>query len=236
MEAQRTDPRAMVLHRDDSLLAVDKPSGLLTHRGWGRDRVTLVDLVRELVGGGTVHPLHRLDRGASGVVLFALDREVAAALAAALARGAIVKRYLALVRGRPPVSGTIDHPIPRRPGGPAVPARTAFELLATAAVEPRDLSLVEAITSSGRLHQVRRHLKHLGHPLIGDANYGKGALNREIRARYGLQRLALHARAVELRHPLTGAALRIEAPLPDDLRGALERMGFPLEARGADQP
>jgi tRNA pseudouridine65 synthase len=227
MEDGSSERRVAVLHRDDSILVLDKPSGLLVHRGWGRDPVTLVDLVRTELGAGKVYPAHRLDRGSSGTVLFALDPETAAAIADLFARGEIVKSYLALVRGRPPDRGDIDHPLSRRPGGPPVPARTEFRRLFTAETEPRHLSLVEAKTRSGRLHQVRRHFKHLSHPLIGDANYGKGPLNRALRERYGLARLALHARGIELTHPSSGRRLAIEATLPDDLRAPLVRMGFP---------
>lgn len=235
MAGDQLDRPLRVLHRDEALLAVDKPSGLLVHRGWGRDPVTLVDLVRRALGGGKVFPAHRLDRGSSGVVLFALDADTAASIAELLSRGEVAKRYLALVRGRPPASGAIDHQLPRRPGGPRVPALTEFRLLHTAHTEPRHVSLVEAVTRSGRLHQVRLHLKHLSHPLIGDANYGKGRLNRALRDAYGLARLALHAAAIELPHPRGGDLLTLRAPLPEDLLLPLERMGFPDAALLADQ-
>ncbi|MEO1085225.1 MAG: pseudouridine synthase, partial [Acidobacteriota bacterium] len=101
-----------VLHHDPHLLAVAKPSGLVVHRGWARDDVVLMDLARE-ISGRRVHPLHRLDRGTSGVVLFAFESEVTARFQAQLHDGGAAKRYLALVRGRPPASGTIDHPVPK---------------------------------------------------------------------------------------------------------------------------
>jgi tRNA pseudouridine65 synthase len=227
MENGPSERPVVVLYRDDSLLVLSKPSGLLVHRGWGRDRITLVDLVRDQLDAGKVHPAHRLDRGTSGTVLFALDPTTAAAITESFERGEVVKTYLALVRGRPPDRGEVDHPLPRRPDGPTVPARTEYRRLHSAATEPRHVSLVEAATSSGRLHQVRRHLKHISHPLIGDANYGKGPLNRAFEERYGLARLALHAHRLELIHPASGQQLAIEAPLPDDLGDPLARMGFP---------
>ncbi len=214
-----------VLHHDDRLIAVAKPSGLLVHRGWAGDDVTAVDLVRRLAGR-PVHPLHRLDRGTSGVLLLALDREAAAALGAAFEAGAIEKRYLALVRGEAPEAVVVDHPLPRREGGPRVPALTAIRRLAVATTEPRHVSLVEARPATGRPHQVRRHLKHAGHPVIGDANWGKGPLNREFSERYGLSRLALHAVFLALDHPATGERLELRAPLPQDLTGPLIRMAF----------
>ncbi len=216
-----------ILHRDDVLLVVDKPSGLLVHRGWGRDRVTLVDWVRSLIPDAGVHPVQRLDRGTSGVIAFALDAASARQLGEATAASGLRKEYRALVRGTPSDHVTVDHPIPRRPNGPRVDATTDIETLYTAPTEPRHLSWVAARLHHGRLHQVRRHLKHLSHPVIGDANYGKGPLNRAIAERYGLRRLALHAARLWLPHPTTGEVLCFTAGLPDDLRTPLTRMGLP---------
>ncbi len=201
--------RLDVLHRDDHLLIVDKPSGLAVHRGWAADRVTAVSLARALAGRD-VHPIHRLDRGTSGVLVFALDADTARALAQDMEAGRIQKTYLAAVRGVPPESGVIDHPIQRGESGsdtPRVPAVTAYRRLATC--EHRSLLEVRPLT--GRLHQIRRHLKHISHPILGDSNYGKGPLNRELRATFHLTRLALHA------HSITLPNLHIQAPVPPDL-------------------
>jgi len=213
-----------VVYRDDRFWAVAKPSGLLVHRGWGNDPVTLVDLVRDLLGPGKVHPLHRLDRGASGIVLFALDPETAAGMREPFETGAVEKRYLALVRGVAPEEGVVDHPIPRREGGPRVRSVTTYRRISVAEIEPRHVSLVEATPRTGRLHQVRRHLKHIDHPIIGDANYGKGALNREFSDRFGLSRLALHAAEISFSCPWTGEIVRATAPAPEDLTGPLGRI------------
>jgi tRNA pseudouridine65 synthase len=215
-----------ILHRDAWLLAVCKPSGLVVHRGFSADRVTLVGAVRRIAGAKGASPVHRLDRGASGVVLFALDSAAARSLAALFERRAVGKSYLALVRGIPPDESLVSHPLPRSAGGPRVEAETMVRRLATAELEPRALSLVEARPREGRLHQVRRHLKHLGHPIIGDANWGRGDLNRAIKERYGLERLALHCASLALVHPFTGEPLEIRAPLPDDLAGPLAAMGL----------
>ncbi|HUU00222.1 MAG TPA: pseudouridine synthase [Myxococcota bacterium] len=215
-----------IIYRDDAILVVDKPAGMLVHRGWGRDSVVLVDIVRRMSGNSKAYPIHRLDRGASGVVLFALDAGIAGTLGQMQRSGQIEKRYLALVRGCPPGQGVIDHPIPGKPGGQRRAAATSYRLLATAECRPRTVSLVEVRPHTGRLHQVRRHLKHISHPLIGDANYGKGALNRALAENYGLHRLALHACRLELPHPLSGERLVITSPLPDNLKIPLELMGF----------
>jgi tRNA pseudouridine65 synthase len=215
------------LYRDDRLVAFAKPSGLLVHRGWDNDRVVALDLAREAIGAH-VHPVHRLDRATSGVLLFALDPGSAAAMGRLFEAGGAHKTYLALVRGVTPEAGVIDHPVPRTEGGPRVPAVTAY---ARRHVVDR-WSLVEARPETGRLHQIRRHLKHLSHPVVGDVNYGKGDVNRLFRERYGLRRLALHALSLSFEHPFTGAAIVIAAPLPDDLRGPFGLLGIPDDAWG----
>jgi tRNA pseudouridine65 synthase len=217
-----------VLYRDDFILAVDKPSGMLVHRGWDKDDVVLTDVIREMTGGGTVHPLHRLDRQTSGVVLFATDKETARYLSACFESGAVEKSYLALVRGETPMSGIIDHPIPRKEGGPRVAALTEFRRAAVLSTEPRHTSWVLARPRTGRLHQVRRHLKHISHPVIGDANYGKGDINRAFRERYGLCRTALHASSISFEHPEKKQRITVCAPLPPDLADPLARMGLSL--------
>ena len=214
-------PHLLLLHRDDDLLAVDKPSGLAVHRGWAQDGVVAMSLARDLAGR-RVYPVHRLDRGTSGVLVLALGPEAARRMAQAFESGRVRKRYLALVRGIPPAGGVIDHPIPRSPGGPRVPAVTRFRTLATF----ERYAWLEVVPESGRLHQIRRHLKHISHPLIGDVRYGKGEHNRLFRCRFGLHRLALHAAELRLPHPATGLELVLQAPLPGDLAGPLAAMGL----------
>jgi tRNA pseudouridine65 synthase len=166
--------------------------------------------------------VHRLDRGTSGALLFARTREAAATLGQALEAGRMEKRYLALVRGAPPDEGVIDHAIPRREGGERVPAVTRFRRVAISPVDR--CSLVLAQPETGRLHQVRRHFHHVSHPIIGDVNYGSGAINRHYRARYALHRLALHAQSIAFDHPTTGERIVATAPVPDDLSRVLEAL------------
>lgn len=210
-----------VLHRDGVLLAVNKPSGLAVHRGLARDRTVALQLVRGLAGRH-VHAVHRLDRATSGVLLFALDPVTARRMQEQFEAGGVEKRYLALVRGVPPEEGVIDHPVPRAEDGPRVPAVTAFRRLAVF----ERYALVEARPVTGRHHQIRRHFKHLSHPLIGDVRYGKGEHNRIFRERFGLHRLALHALELAFDHPETGERLRILAPLPEDLAAPLRALGI----------
>ena len=215
-----------VLWDGPEALVVTKPSGLLVHRGWDRDEDTLVDRLRAHLGVATVHPVHRLDRGASGALLFAKTPAAARALQAQFDRGTIAKTYLVLVRGVAPDEGAIDHPIPGKEGGERIDARSHFRRLAHAETAPRHTSLVAVTTDTGRLHQVRRHMKHVDHPIIGDANYGKGKLNRALRDGYGLDRLALHAGRLGFDEPGTGERREVVAPLPEDLTRPLGRMGY----------
>jgi tRNA pseudouridine65 synthase len=209
---------------DPHVIVVSKPSGMLVHRGWGDDGDVALFRVRDALGEH-VYPVHRLDRGTSGALLFARTREAASTLGRSFEAGRIDKRYLALVRGTPPVAGAIDSPVPRSEGGPRVPALTRFRLVACSPVER--CSLVLATPETGRLHQVRRHFHHIHHPLVGDVNYGSGAINRRFRAAYALRRLALHAAFIAFPHPATGERVEVSAPLPDDLASALAALGLP---------
>jgi tRNA pseudouridine65 synthase len=221
-------PELEILFVDAHLVVVNKPSGLLVHRGWANDDDVAMFRVRDMLGAH-VYPVHRLDRGTSGALLFARSSEVAATLTESFASRQVDKRYLALVRGEPAASGTIDHPLPKgaedSAGAPRVPAVTHYQLVARSTVDR--CSLVLALPETGRGHQVRRHLRHLGHPLVGDVNYGRGEINRRYRAEYGLHRLALHALSIAFEHPATRARVAVSAPMPDDLGLALERLALP---------
>ena len=210
-----------VLFRDDALVAVDKPAGLAVHRGWAGERDVAMMRVRDQLGMH-VFPVHRLDRATSGVLLFAFSSEIASRLCESFIACAVQKSYLALVRGVPPESGIIDSPLPTGEDrhAPRVSAQTEY---VRREVYGR-YSLVEARPRTGRLHQVRRHLKHIACPLIGDVNYGKGEHNRLFRERYGLYRLFLHATRLSLPHPVTGGRLDIASPLPRELGAVLERL------------
>jgi tRNA pseudouridine65 synthase len=216
-----------LLHVDPHLVVANKPAGLLVHRGWDNDVDVAMFRVRDALGQ-YVWPVHRLDRGTSGVLLFARSSEAAAALALRFAAGEVDKRYLALVRGSPPDSGVIDYPIPKNEGKPRVAALTRFRVVARSPVERCSLVLVTPET--GRLHQVRRHMKHIDHPLVGDVRHGSGEINRLYRARYGVHRLALHALSLGFVHPVTNVRVECSAPLPRDLADALEALG--LAAKG----
>ena len=215
-----------LIHVDEHLVAIDKPPGLLVHRtqlAAGEDEAAL-QLLRDQLGQ-PVWPVHRLDRGTSGVLLFALSPEVASLLGTMFETGRMDKRYLALVRGWPQADqGLIDHPLARDPELPSagqtmLEAQTRWQVLrrlewpvATDARFPTTrVALLEAEPLQGRRHQIRRHLKHIAHPILGDATHGKGPLNRAVAAFLGTQRLWLHARELRLVHPVTGTALQLQA-------------------------
>ncbi len=208
-----------VLYRDEHFIAVNKPSGMVVHRGWGHDDVTVSDVVRDAIIGAPVFGLHRLDRGTSGVLLFALDSATAAQYQQQIYAESIFKRYVTLVRGPMRDAVIVDHPISTRGGRKRVPAVTEFKPL----THFERWSLVEAIPRTGRLHQIRRHLKHLSHPIVGDVLYGKGEVNRYFREQYGLHRMALHA--AELRFTsMNSESITVCADMPPDLAIPLEAM------------
>lgn len=217
-----------LLHEDPWLLAVHKPAGLLVHRS-SLDAQADDDLVTRLRHqlGAPVWPAHRLDKGTSGVLLLARDAATAGLLGAAFAEGRTAKHYLALVRGWPGevgAAGEIDQPLARDPelpstGQPRLPATTRWQVLQRLewplATHPQHagtrVALMAVQPLTGRRHQIRRHFKHIGHPLIGDATHGKGPLNRAIAAWLGHQRLWLHAQRLALAHPVSGQPLLLQA-------------------------
>lgn len=222
-----------LLYVDESIVVANKPSGLLVHRGWANDEDVALFRVRDLVGS-YVYPVHRLDRGTSGALLFARTREVAARMGHAIEAREIEKTYLALVRGTPPDDGVIDHPIPRSEGGPRAEAITRFRKLARSPVDR--CSLLLARPETGRLHQIRRHCHHISHPIVGDVKHGSGEINRHYRAHYGLTRLALHACSIAFTHPTTGVRIETRAPIPEDLANVLDALELGEQARGLLEP
>jgi tRNA pseudouridine65 synthase len=216
-----------VLWQDDTALVADKPSGQLVHNSaWAgpREQTLRSALVARL--GEALHPVNRLDRGASGLVLLSRGPAAARRWQAVWHAPDADKSYLALVRGHLREAVTVDHPLrDNRAGGSAAVARPARSHVTPVACSTRArCSLVRIRLYTGRRHQARRHLKHLAHPIVGDTTWGKGDVNRHFRARYGLRRLALHAEALRLPHPDTGARLTWSAPLPPDLRAVLTQL------------
>ena len=222
-----------LLFFDDDLIVLDKPAGLTVHPGAGQSTGTLVHrlLARfpEIAGvGGPGRPgiVHRLDKGTSGVLVVARTAETYRALTADFASRRVEKRYLAIVHGTPKVPrGTIEaaigrHTVERKRmtvRADGRPAATRYQTIATAA----GLALLELELLTGRTHQIRVHLKHLRHPIVGDSTYGE-ARHRELPASVGgrvgdFQRPALHSWRLAFEHPRLHTPVRFEAPLAADM-------------------
>jgi len=216
------------VYRDEHLIVVDKAAGVVVHPARGHREGTLAQLLGQagfnLAGGEAERAgiVHRLDRDTSGLMVVARSEEAHRRLQAELAARRIEREYLALVEGRPPSrSGTIEAPIGRDPrvrtrmavgGASARAARTHFTLERALA----STSLLRLKLDTGRTHQIRVHLRAIGHPVAGDPEYGTAGL-------LGLERQFLHATRLSFAHPVTGAPLELHSPLPDDLRAALAR-------------
>jgi len=217
-----TEPLTL-LWRDEHLVALYKPAGWLVHRTAvdAHTRHFVLQTLRNQLGQ-RVWPVHRLDRGTCGVLLMALHTEAARRLGQTFAEGAMHKTYLAMTRGWLAQPCQVDHPLrpeDASPDAPAQAASTSFRPLARlelpGAADPRydhvRASLVEARPLTGRWHQIRRHIKHLAHPIIGDSTHGKGKLNRWWASHLGHQRLWLHAQSLAFTHPFTGEHLHLHS-------------------------
>lgn len=206
-----------VLWSDAHLAVVDKPGGLLVHRSEeAPDRDVLLQRVARHFGT-SVHAVQRLDRAASGAIVFAMGPEAARGAQEALAASDARKEYTLLVRGQPAEHWVVDRPLTDERG---IQREAKSEFWR---VEQLDrCAVLRARTYSGRRHQLRRHLAHCAHQVLGDTTHGKGRINRLFREIYALPRLFLHAAAVEFVHPFTDERLRVEAPLPADLGRTLE--------------
>lgn len=233
-----------VIYQDSQLIAVHKPSGLLVHRTAIDRHETrfAVQIVRNQTGQH-VFPAHRLDRGTSGILLFALHRETARQLSILFQTRSIEKTYLAIVRGHPQENGRILHPLTRqyddyecRPTemtSSAQAACTDYRRLATTELPYRvdrypssRYALIELMPHTGRKHQLRRHMKHIAHPIIGDATYGKGRHNRLFQTLFGTQRLLLACTGMRFTHPQSGEPLHLTAPPADDFAQVCKALGW----------
>lgn len=262
-----------ILYRDDAIVAVHKPSGLLVHRSMIDRHETrfALQIVRDQIGQ-RVYPVHRLDKGTSGVLLFALDPASARQLGASFDAGLVSKRYMAIVRGWPPETGTIDYPLSRQDDDCGVSGQgsgvcrdflqvpvesgnepkaekkgdasqeknslTHYQRLACGEIAERvepgqtfpttRYSLLALNPVTGRQHQIRRHLKHISHPIIGDATYGKGVHNRFFANRFGINRLLLICRAMAFPHPHDGRQFQVAAPPAEDFCRVVARLGWEI--------
>jgi 23S rRNA pseudouridine1911/1915/1917 synthase len=224
-----------IVYEDNDLLVINKAAGMVVHPAPGHREDTLVNALvarypqlEEQKGGVRPGIVHRLDRDTSGLLIVAKNTHTQAALIEMMKQHTIVKRYLALVEGNISLDhGSIDAPIGRNPRNRqqmaitatgSREARTHFRVLERFA--RHTLLLLELET--GRTHQIRVHLKAIGHPVVGDTVYGSGRSKNEP----ALQRQFLHAYQLKFQHPTTGEVVELEAPLPEDLQIVLKQKNF----------
>jgi tRNA pseudouridine65 synthase len=233
-----------VLFHDRDLVVVAKPPGLLVHRTkMAGGNLFAMQLVRDQIGA-SVFPVHRLDRPTSGALIFALNKDTARKMSLEFEHRRVRKSYLAVVRGIPrEARWTLDYPLKEeldaiadrqaRTDKGAQDAVTEFELRDTAELPfsvdkypSARYALVRAHPLTGRKHQIRRHLRHCGHPVIGDVNHGAGKHNRFFAGHFGSRRLLLACTEIGFRHPSTGSELSVRAPLAEDFARVLRELGW----------
>lgn len=223
-----------ILYQDEYFTAVNKPNAILVHATAisRQDTVFVLQLLREQLGH-RVTPVHRLDRPTSGVLVFGHTKEAVGALSKAFAQNETSKTYLAMVRGWCPESGTIDYPVPKKDEGELQEAVTHFNRIATTEIpvavgryNSARYSLVEVRPKTGRMHQIRRHFKHIRHGIIGDIRYGDRFHNRYFREERAQKYLFLHAYRLSFTHPYTGVNITIEAALPQHFSDIIRDFGW----------
>jgi 23S rRNA (uracil1939-C5)-methyltransferase len=220
-------PAPHVLYEDDDVLVVEKGAHEPT-MPQGEYAGSLLARARKIPGGAEAVPVHRIDIGTSGLVILARRPDIVSRWQEALGSAATRKIYVAATRGVTPSKGAITREL--REEGKMYPARTRYRRLAVASGH----SVLRVIPEQGRTHQIRRHLAAIGHPVLGDDRYGHVPTNRFFEEKNGLDRAFLHCVRIELDHPVTGARLMVEAPLPGDLRAVLERTSGPGTLRFLD--
>jgi tRNA pseudouridine65 synthase len=235
-----------ILYHDEHVVAVHKPSGLLVHPSQVDRHATefALHMLREKLGQH-VFPVHRLDRATSGALVFALSSAAARALSEQFSGRTVEKHYLAVVRGVPPLQITIKHPLRELSetkgspllGKPPQEAITEIEFLASkeflVSVDKYPTSrysLVRAKPVTGRRHQIRRHLRHINCPIVGDVRYGKGKHNRFFESEFGIRRLLLACTEIAFKHPAHDHTVRIRSPLSAEFSALLKKLEWNLPA------
>ncbi|KXJ56659.1 MAG: tRNA pseudouridine(65) synthase TruC [Neptuniibacter sp. Phe_28] len=221
-----------ILFEDDDIIALNKPSGLLVHPSWIAPRGTpnLASMLKVYFNGGSPYTIHRLDRPTSGVILFGKNKEIAQKMNALFAERKVEKNYLCMVRGYTPDGDVIDYALKEELDKIAdkhankdkepQEAVSDYRRLGTVELdipvgryEKSRYSLVEVKPKTGRKHQIRRHMKHIFHPIIGDTNHGDNKHNKSFRENFDLQRLMLMASTIKFEHPITHQVMEITAPV-----------------------
>ncbi len=225
-----------IIYEDEYFVAINKPPGLMVHRTRiSEDEVFVLQILRDQIGQ-KVYPVHRLDRGTSGALLFGKSSEAASKYSVLIRANEIQKKYLAIVRGYVEDLATIDYALKLHDSDERQHAVTKYQKLAQVELPwainkyPQSrYSLIEAELETGRWHQIRRHFSHLRHPVIGDKKHGDNKHNNFFREKKGLGRMMLHASSLEFVHPFTEQTVFIKADLEEEMRIAIELLGFNVE-------
>lgn len=216
-----------LIYADGDIVVAAKPPGMVVHPGSGHQEGHLLGWLKDTLAGDgdvtTLAPGHRIDKATSGLVLFGRHREALARIEALFKGRNIDKVYLALAQGVTHRKGKITQPLSRRDGEGFLKAETRFRRLRYS----RAATLVRATPITGRPHQIRRHLKSVGHPIAGDTRWGKHSFNEFMSRVHGLDRLYLHAAGLGFLHPMTGEEMHFVEPLPEDLLQVLRSLEVP---------
>ncbi len=246
MDNTETNPLE-ILYQDEYLVAINKPSGLLVHKSPIDKHETqfALQLVRDQIGQ-YVYPIHRLDKPTSGVLLFALNAEMAQTMSLLFRASQVHKEYIAIVRGFTEDTSLIDYPLKqmldtkeqKKQGitKEVQEAQTAYERLATVELPfpvsrypVARYSLVKLFPKTGRKHQLRRHMKHIFHPIVGDTKHGRGEHNNLFREKFACHRLLLHSDKIKFVHPLSNEEVVIHAPLDNMFKGLLKTFHWDID-------
>ncbi|GLQ31032.1 pseudouridine synthase [Litoribrevibacter albus] len=230
-----------IIYQDDDIVVIDKPSGLLVHRSKMAQGVKefALQILRNQIGQ-RVYPVHRLDRPTSGILVFALSEQVLAEISGQFERCETRKQYQCVVRGFTG-EGVIDHPLSdpvddRRLLRQGVTHEAKDAVSEYKTLEHYELpwpsgkfqttrySLVEVYPKTGRRHQIRKHMDHIAHPIIGDTRYGQGSHNRRFRDEFSCHRLLLAATGLEMTHPVTKQPLQFEVPPAEEMTAVIDQL------------
>ncbi|GIU16717.1 MULTISPECIES: tRNA pseudouridine(65) synthase TruC [unclassified Shewanella] len=249
---QEIAPHIEVLFEDDDIVVIHKPAGLLVHRSYlaRRERFFAMQLTRDLVGCH-VFPVHRLDRPTSGILLFAKSSEMANVLCEQFAAHTVEKEYLAIVRGNMHEAATLDYALKEEldelgdkdvdPNKAAQDAVTSYQPLLNSEIPfssgryaTSRFALVQLSPHTGRKHQLRRHMAHLRHPILGDTTHGDGKQNKFFRSHFGINRLWLIAKKLSFNHPRSGERMSVETELEAEWLTLFEGLGWHEETLSVD--
>jgi tRNA pseudouridine65 synthase len=222
-----------IIYRDEHLIAINKPHGLLVHRSSIAADASefALQLLRDQIGT-KVNPVHRIDRKTGGILLFAFNKDVEIAMQKAFMENQVSKKYLAIVRGHTLDAEDIDYPL-RKENGTLQDAFTSYTTLKRAELDialgkhpTSRYSLVEAVPTTGRMHQLRKHLSHIFHPIIGDRTHGCNKQNKLFLEQWEMTTMLLHASQLAFIHPVTGEEVKIQAALQPEFARVMEIMGW----------